>query len=113
MQQFVTNETVNPETVVKGKIVRKVKSYDNNIMVVEVDFRDGAEGSIHKHYQEQISYCINGEFDYIIEQKVFRMKKGDTIFVPKELSHGCKLISDSGTLLDIFTPARQDFIKEN
>ena len=110
MQQFITDETCQLETVVEGKVSRRVKSYSNNLMIVQVYFQDGAIGEEHQHEHEQISYCAEGVFDYSIEDKVYRMKKGDTIYVPKNLMHGCKLISQKGTLLDIFTPCREDFI---
>lgn len=110
MQQYVTDETSQLEIVVEGKVSRKIKSYNNNIMLVEVYFQNDAIGEVHQHEHEQISYCVEGEFDYSIEDKIYHMTKGDTIYIPKQLMHGCKLISSKGTLLDIFTPYRADFI---
>lgn len=98
------------EVVEEGHICRKIKSYDNNLMVVDVSFEDEAVGAEHKHPHEQISYCLDGIFDYSIEDKIYHLEKGDTIFVPKGLRHGCKLLSSKGRLLDIFTPYREDFV---
>lgn len=110
MQQYVDNDLAIPQTIIKEKVKRTVKSYNDNLMVVEVNFSNNAIGEVHVHQQEQITYCLEGTFDYSIEDKVYRMEKGDTIYVPTNIKHGCVLISEKGTLLDIFTPSRKDFI---
>lgn len=111
MQQYVTNQTCPLQVLVEGKVSRKVKSYSDNVMVVEVHFQNGAIGEDHQHEHEQISYCAEGAFDYSIEGKIFHLEKGDTIYVPKNLIHGCKLLSQKGMLIDIFTPYRKDFVE--
>ena len=113
MHHYVTENGCAVETVVEGHISRKIKAFDKNLMVVEVAFQDNAVGAEHVHPHEQISYCLDGVFDYSIEDKIYRLEKGDTIFVPENLLHGCKLISEKGTLLDIFTPYREDFVSES
>lgn len=110
MNHYVVENHCPSEVVIEEHISRKIKAYDENLMLVEVAFRDGAVGAEHVHTHEQISYCLNGAFDYSIEDKIFHMEKGDTIFVPKNLRHGCTLCSKEGTLLDIFTPYRADFV---
>lgn len=110
MSHYVVEKECAVETVVEGHVTRKIKSYDKSLMLVDVDFKDGAIGAEHTHVHEQISYCVDGVFDYSIEDKIYRLEKGDTIFVPKNLLHGCKLISETGKLLDIFTPYREDFV---
>lgn len=112
MSHYIIDKKCESETVVKGHIKRKIKSYNSNLMLVDVDFKDHAVGSEHVHPEEQISYCVEGVFDYSIEDKIYRMEKGDSIFVPANLLHGCKLISQTGKLLDIFTPCRKDFISK-
>lgn len=112
MQHYVTEHGCAAETVVEGHISRKIKAFDKHLMVVEVAFQDNAVGAEHAHTHEQISYCLDGVFDYSIEDQIYRLEQGDTIFVPENLRHGCKLISAAGKLLDIFTPYRADFVSE-
>ncbi|MEG0305571.1 MAG: cupin domain-containing protein [Oscillospiraceae bacterium] len=113
MHHYVTEKGCAVETVIEGHISRKIKAFDKNLMVVEVAFQNNAIGAEHIHTHEQISYCLDGVFDYSIEDKIHRLIKGDTIFVPENLRHGCKLISKTGTLLDIFTPCREDFVSKS
>lgn len=53
---------------------------------------------------------LDGEFTYTIEGNTRTMKKGDSIVVDGGKVHGCTCVK-AGTLLDIFTPMREDFVK--
>ncbi len=110
MLHYVQDKACQSEVLVEGKLSRKVKAHDKNLMLVEVHFENGAVGDIHTHPHEQLAYCAGGVFEFYIEDKVYPIEKGDTIYVPPHLAHGCKLISAEGTLLDIFTPYRADFV---
>lgn len=110
MQQYIVDSLCPSQVVNPNKVNRKVKSYNENLMVVDVDFENGAIGPVHTHIHEQISYCIHGEFNYSIEDTCYNLKAGDTILVPANHAHGCVLMSPKGKLLDIFTPYRADFV---
>ena len=79
---------------------RKIRAYNEN----------GAVGAAHSHPHTQISYVLDGEFTYTIEGNTRTMKKGDSIVVDGGKVHGCTCVK-AGTLLDIFTPMREDFVK--
>lgn len=89
---------------------RKIRAYNDNVMLVEVGFDTGAVGAAHSHPHTQISYVLDGEFTYTIEGVTRPMKKGDSIVVDGGRVHGCTCVK-AGTLLDIFTPMREDFVK--
>ena len=40
---------------------RKIRSYNEQIMLVEVDFDEGGIGKDHTHPHAQISYILSGE----------------------------------------------------
>ena len=88
---------------------RKIRSYNGDIMLVEVSFDAGAVGATHTHPHAQISYVLSGEFTYTIEGVTRAMKPGDSIVVDGGKAHGCACVR-AGTLLDIFTPMREDFV---
>lgn len=93
-----------------GGVVRKVLAYSDNIMNVELLFKEGAIGAMHKHPHEQIGYVISGTLLYQEEGKedvVLHM--GDSYLVAPNVMHGVKALTDV-KLLDIFTPMREDFI---
>ena len=109
MQTFTTHEDMQ-WIELGGGTRRKIRSYNGEIMLVEVNFDDGAVGSDHSHPHAQISYVLSGEFTYHIEGKAHTMKVGDSIVVDGGKIHGCTCVK-AGTLLDIFTPMREDFVK--
>ena len=109
MQTFVHPEDI-PYIELGGGMRRKIGAYNSDVMLVEVNFDDGAVGADHSHPHAQISYVLSGEFTYHIEGEARRMTAGDSIVVEGGKVHGCACVK-AGTLLDIFTPMREDFVK--
>ena len=97
-----------------GGIKRKVLAYHENLMVVEVHFEEGAIGAVHTHPHEQITYILDGEFEFNIGGDKKIVTTGDTTFKEANIPHGAICLK-AGRLLDIFTPYREDFVqkKEN
>ena len=104
---------VHPENAwieLGGGTRRRIDCYNRDMMLVEVNFDAGAVGSDHSHPHTQISYVLEGEFTYHIEGKAHHMVKGDSIVVDSGKVHGCTCLA-AGTLLDVFSPMREDFVK--
>ena len=107
MQTFVHPE--NAWIELGGGTRRRIGCYNEDMMLVEVNFDQGAVGSDHSHPHTQISYVLEGEFTYHIEGAAYHMVKGDSIVVEGGRVHGCTCLA-AGTLLDVFTPMREDFV---
>ncbi len=90
---------------------RKVLAYNGDEMLVEVNFDKGAAGALHAHPHTQISYVLEGAFTYTIEGETWTLNKGDSIVVDGGKTHGCTCL-EAGSLLDVFTPMRKDFVGE-
>lgn len=109
MQTFVRQD--EPQLIeLGGGVRRRIRAYNEEIMLVEVGFDAGAVGADHSHPHTQISYVLEGEFTYHIEGETRMMHKGDSIAVPGGKVHGCTCVK-AGTLLDVFAPMRGDFVK--
>jgi len=106
---IVRNDEVKLSDLGSG-VSRKVLSHVDSMMMVEVHFIKGAVGEIHAHVHEQISYIIKGSFqlDIIGEKEI--VKAGDTFYIDPDVLHGVLALEDS-TILDVFTPQREDFLK--
>ena len=79
-------------------------------MTVELKFPAGAVGAKHSHPHEQIGYIVSGSLVYQEEgQPDKELHTGDTYYVSPNVVHGVQILEDT-TLLDIFTPMREDFI---
>ena len=93
-----------------GGTDRRILSYDDSLMAVEVSFETGSEGTPHTHPHTQLSYVLSGSFRYSVEDESVVLNPGDSIVVPSGLVHGTVCLS-KGVLLDVFTPKRDDFLK--
>lgn len=93
-----------------GGVKRKIMAYDDNIMMVNVHFETGAEGVMHKHHHTQVTYVVDGEFEFTVGNKTKTVKAGDSLYIPSNIMHGtvCK---SSGVLIDVFSPIREDFME--
>ncbi len=111
MSNFCYDKNIEMTTLVEGHNYRKIKAHDGNAMLVEVYFEDGAEGAAHTHVHEQLSYCLEGEFEYTVGDETKKIGVGDSVYVPSDVIHGCKVLTPKGRLLDVFVPQREDFLK--
>ena len=105
---FIHNDDITL-TNLGGGVARKVLAYDEDLMSVEVHFEKGAVGAMHTHPHTQISYVIEGKFEATIDGELRIISKGDTYITKPNEPHGVTCL-EAGTLLDIFTPMRRDFI---
>ena len=90
-------------------IRRKILTYNTHVMMVRVTFEAGAIGIAHSHPHIQCSLVEEGVFDITIAGRTERLKRGDSFLVPPNAVHGAVAL-EAGTLLDVFTPMREDFV---
>jgi quercetin dioxygenase-like cupin family protein len=93
-----------------GGVKRKILSYDQNLMTVEVVFEKGAVGAMHHHPHEQCTIVLEGAFEFTIGDETKVVRKGDSLYKQPNIEHGCVCL-EAGKLLDVFTPRRDDFLK--
>ena len=105
---FIENRDIPWEQMDKG-VRRKIMSYDNNLMLVNVEFEKGGIGNLHQHYHSQITFIESGIFEVEIggEKKV--LSKGDGFYIPPNVLHGAVCL-EAGVLIDVFSPMREDFV---
>jgi len=92
-------------------VTRRVLAHGKDLMAVEVHFEKDAVGALHSHPHTQISYVLEGEFEFEIDGVKKTVRKGDTLFKLPNVRHGCRCLR-KGILLDVFTPCREDFLKK-
>ena len=92
-----------------GGVSRRVLAHTPQLMIVEVNFEKGGEGSVHTHPHSQNTYVRSGRFRFNVDGEAVEVGPGDTLAFPPDIPHGT-LCLEAGTLLDIFTPMREDFV---
>ncbi|PWG79119.1 cupin domain-containing protein [Pararcticibacter amylolyticus] len=108
---FQIEQDIPWETAGEG-VQRQIYGYDDQIMLVKAKFEAGAIGVLHEHYHAQVTYVESGVFDMTIGEEKKTLKKGDGYYIPPHVLHGCVCI-EPGLLIDVFSPHREDFLKNN
>lgn len=108
VKNFFMYEDCKLEDLGEG-VSRRILSYLDNLMVVEVSFEKGAIGQVHTHPHEQCTYVLEGAFEFNVDGNKQVIKAGDTTYKQPDIPHGAVCL-EKGKLLDIFTPVRADFL---
>jgi quercetin dioxygenase-like cupin family protein len=99
-----------PWTDLGNGIRRQVMGFNDNIMMVKVDFKADAIGTLHHHPHSQSTYVVSGLFELTIDNETRILKPGDGFFAASNIEHGVVCIEE-GILVDAFSPVREDFLK--
>ncbi|WP_299655745.1 cupin domain-containing protein [uncultured Tateyamaria sp.] len=91
-------------------VTRQVLADDPALMVVVFRFdAEGAVGDLHNHPHVQSTYVEKGRFRFTIGDETREVGPGDSFVIPSDVTHGC-ICLEPGTLIDCFTPRREDFL---
>ena len=91
-------------------VTRQVLSDHADLMVVAFRFEEkGAVGALHDHPHVQSTYVESGKFRFTVDDEEREVSKGDSFVIPSGLTHGCVCL-EPGTLVDCFTPRREDVL---
>lgn len=90
-------------------VKRKILQAGDGLMMMEVRFEAGAKGYAHRHPHEQMTYCLDGRFEFHIDGKQRLLNAGEALYIPGGAVHGVRALV-SGGLLDAFTPVREDLL---
>ncbi len=99
-----------PEIKAEPGVTRQVLADHPELMVVAFRFANkGAAGKLHNHPHIQSTFVESGRFLFTIDGKEREVGPGDSFVIPTNAVHGCVCI-EPGTLIDSFTPRRDDFL---
>lgn len=95
--------------VVGPGIKRKITGFNDDMMMVLVQFKEGSVGEPHSHIHTQSTYIESGSFEVTVAGKTKLLQKGDCFLVPPNGIHGVVCMT-AGILIDVFSPIREDFL---
>lgn len=105
---WVFNQDMTSVNAASG-LERRLLAYCDELMCLENHFEAGGVGALHSHPHTQITYVVEGVFEFTIDGVTKVVRKGDTMLKQNSIVHGCVCL-EKGILLDIFTPMREDFL---
>ena len=88
---------------------RQILGHGPDLMLVRVEFEAGAVGALHHHPHRQVAYVVSGRFEVTVDDERAVLGPGDCFFIKADRVHGV-VAQEAGTLIDVFTPAREDFL---
>ena len=100
-----------PWTELGDGIRRKIVGHTPQLMSVLVQFDKGAVGTPHAHeVHDQIAYVLTGSFEAEVAGVKRVLKVGDAFIAAHSHQHGVVALEAGSTLLDQFSPARDDYL---
>lgn len=90
-------------------VTREILSSQGSVMVVKVQLAEGFAGDVDQHPEEQVSYIEKGQVEFEVDGHKKMLNVGDTQYIPSNSKHQVKVLKEC-TILDIFTPIRQDLL---
>ena len=106
---FLHSSEIEPEITGEG-VSRQMLGYDGQLMMAKVQFKKGAIGYIHDHFHSQTTYVAKGKFEVSINGEKQILEEGDGYYIEPDAPHGAVCLED-GILIDVFSPMRMDFLK--
>jgi quercetin dioxygenase-like cupin family protein len=101
-------EQVGSNTSLKRKVIHL-----EQLMMTVIEFTNGpmtGPDPPHKHPHEQISYVARGSLKLFIEDREYLLGEGDVFKVASNLNHCIQTLTETVTLIDGFSPIREDFL---
>ena len=106
---FVRSSNIPWQTTSDAGLRRQILGHGPDLMMVRVEFEAGAVAAMHHHPHRQVAYVVTGRFEVTIDDERTELGPGDCFFVAANRVHGV-VAREAGTVIDVFTPAREDFL---
>ena len=92
-------------------IRRQIVGHTPELMSVLVRFDQGAVGKPHAHdAHDQIAYVVSGSFECEVGGEKRVLRPVDAFTAPRNTLHGVRALEPDSTLLDQFSPRRNDYL---
>jgi quercetin dioxygenase-like cupin family protein len=103
--RYVDLGGVSPIEFVPGLEFRPVLG--DRLLVNFVRYEPHTEAPLHAHEEEQITFAVEGEFEFDLDGDVRTMRPGMVIVIPPHVPHGARTLDSTCYEIDIFSPPRR------
>jgi quercetin dioxygenase-like cupin family protein len=103
--RYVDLGHVDPVEFVAGLEFRPVVG--NGLMVNFARYEPNTMAPMHAHEEEQITFVLEGEFEFELDGDVRVMRPGMAVVVPPNVPHGARTLATTCFEVDVFHPPRK------
>jgi len=103
--RYLELDGIDPVQFVPGLVFRPVLG--DRTMVNWVHFDPNTEAPRHAHEEEQITFVVEGEFEFDLDGDVRVMRPGMVAVIPAGVPHGARTHDSSCLEIDVFVPPRK------
>jgi len=107
MDPFDSVSGVRPYKIWNGAVARAVRG--EKITFAVVDLEPNLSVPEHHHANEQVGMVLAGFVTMTIGGESRRLGAGDTYVIPGDLPHSAETGPEGASVLDVFTPTREDW----
>jgi len=100
----VERENLNP-------LIDREMLTGQNLMLARVIMKKGAHVPLHHHYNEQVTYILEGSLKFAVDGKEIVVKAGEVLCIPSNMPHEAWALEDTVDL-DVFNPPREDWLNK-
>src|ERR1051325_7592451 len=83
-----------------------------NLMLARVLLKKGCIVPEHSHINEQLTYILDGAFNFWIDGKEIVVRAGEVLCIPPNMPHKAEALEDTVDV-DVFNPPRKDWIEKS
>lgn len=91
-------------------VSRRLLAFGGKLLLATMEFEAGGVSKVHAHEEEQLTWCLSGEFETEVDGVKGRLLPGDFFHAGKDIPHGARCLR-AGTLVHAFTPQREEYKK--
>lgn len=105
---FFKESELNAKQILEGITLRAVSG--DKAMMTFFEFKPRAVIPSHKHLHEQITYIIEGEIEFTVEDITKILRKGDGVVILSNQEHSAKVLDKPTKAVDAWYPIREDYL---
>jgi quercetin dioxygenase-like cupin family protein len=106
--QWVDWGELDPLELVPGLRFRPVLG--DNVMANFVFFEPHTEAPLHWHEEEQISFVVDGEFEFEVAGEKRLLRRGQAVVIPPNVPHAARTFDTACLEVDVFHPPRRGLL---
>lgn len=106
---WVTWDALEPIELVAGLRFQPVLG--ERVMANFVYFEPHTEAPLHWHEEEQISFVVDGEFEFEVAGEKHLLRRGQAVVIPPNVPHAARTFASACLEVDVFHPPRRGLLE--